>query len=146
MNDLPKEVHKLALSVRRAYFKFIRENPYFEDPDIQIDYYDDDLGGACNSASKALVLLMRKNGYRPQFILGEFFSRLEKPGEVVFFGDSHCWVEWHNLIIDVTATQFGIKKAVFVTDAHDPRYRNGKRVDIVSFHEQKQILKYSNLL
>ena len=50
---------------------------------------------------------------------GTFEDELREHNE---FSHGHCWVEFEGKIIDITATQFGIKDKVFITDKNDSRY------------------------
>jgi hypothetical protein len=53
-----------------------------------------------------------------------------EPGDFVFLSDtnwqSHAWVECGNLIVDVTADQFGAPPVVVIS-RHDRRYSKGDR-------------------
>ena len=60
-----------------------------------------DLEGACASASYVLWKHLRKQGYDADFIMGSYH------------GFNHCWVEIEDRILDITATQFGVRKKVY---------------------------------
>ena len=68
-----------------------------------------DLCGACAIASYALYFKLKKEGYKPQFILGLYDNILP------IFGQ-HCWVKLSGNYIDVTATQFDLPKIYISKD------------------------------
>lgn len=57
------------------------------------------LGGACGIASCYLMQLAKKENINVKFCHGLFFK-----GKQSCY---HCWVEYNNIIYDITATQFG---------------------------------------
>ena len=66
------------------------------------DTYTARLGGWCYICSRVLVSLLRRNGHKATLVLGEYF------------GNCHCWVELPDgKILDVTATQFGVKRKIY---------------------------------
>lgn len=71
------------------------------------------LAGACAMASWELVLRLRAAGIACQFVNGEYD------------GAGHCWVQIGDYdVVDITATQFGVKDKVYVTTyADDTGYR-----------------------
>lgn len=97
--ELPKKVLDIAKKVRKAYIKYNHKYAYF----------DDKLGGACGEASTLLYFLLKNNGFNPKFRHGIF-----DPTRSFGHDNSHCWIELDNTwIVDVTATQFGVKNAVY---------------------------------
>lgn len=83
-------------------------------------------GGACSYAAKALSDLLKAQGVPARFAVGTFRYR----GSFVEMG--HCWVELGNTIIDTTATQFGIRRAVYVVKAAKERRYQTQGVDFSS--------------
>ena len=74
-------------------------------------YADPDMSGACAIASYVGYVALRAMGYEPEFVSAwriDFDS-----GHL----SSHCWLELDGLRYDATATQYGTKDWVFVTDA-----------------------------
>jgi hypothetical protein len=64
--------------------------------------YPVDLCGACGMSSHYLVSQARKYKLYPTLAYG------------TFDGTGHCWVEYRNHIIDITATQFDVYDDVYV--------------------------------
>ena len=77
------------------------------------------LDGLCAIASWTLCELLRMRGADPVFVLGAF----RNPNGVL---DDHAWVEVDGMIVDATASQFGLP-AVHVTRASDERYIAGTK-------------------
>ncbi len=86
------------------------------------DINPNDLCGACGIASWLLTKVCRKLGYNAKFVMGVFINNHDAFGFTTP-ANTHCWVVVNDLIIiDVTATQFGITDKVFVTTVDDKRY------------------------
>lgn len=83
----------LASKVRKAVKKWVYLNPAISHKR---------LAGACGIASYTLYRALKRKGYSP--ILACWVSK---------FG-GHAWVELGNIVIDVTATQFGRYPAVHI--------------------------------
>lgn len=82
-------------------------------------FYPNNLGGACGTASYHLMRLANLNNIYPTFIGGTFVRDKEnKPSRI----DDHCWIEYQNYIIDLTATQFGSFPAINVVTKSDFHY------------------------
>ncbi len=90
---------KIAYRVRR---EFVRT------------HYDDTLEGFCHYVSLTITREAKKVGIKPRLIFGTF-NRW-----------AHTWLEYNGKIIDATATQFGIRNKVLVTDVGDGRYEKWK--------------------
>jgi hypothetical protein len=71
-------------------------------------------GGQCAIASWILCELLRMRGADPVFVLGSF---RHGGGEL----EDHAWVEVDGMIVDATASQFGLPE-VLVVGAGDERY------------------------
>jgi hypothetical protein len=85
MSDLDK-LKRLARVVRKAY-----EGIYG---------WDSDLGGACFDSSRQLFRLAKENGI---------------PAEIGIGGDgAHAFVLLDDVVVDVTATQFGKRRKILV--------------------------------
>jgi hypothetical protein len=68
--------------------------------------------GACAICSYVLVKVLNRCGYQAELVLGKYDI------------ENHCWVELENSIIDITATQFGIKlPKVHIAKARNRMYR-----------------------
>lgn len=68
-----------------------------------------DLEGGCGAASLHLMRLANNRGMHPKFVFGAF----RQPH------DSHCWLEYYNHVVDITATQFIKCDPVCVTNMKD---------------------------
>lgn len=80
-------------------------------PEAQgFDFFDysgrKDLACFCACASVFLAQKLNEHGIKAVAIRGSFDSDE---------GDNHCWVDVDNNIIDITATQFGIRDKIFIT-------------------------------
>ena len=69
------------------------------------------LKGYCARASYELYRWLQSADRVGDFVLG------------TYNGYSHCWVEIDHEIIDLTATQFCIMDAVYVTSVSNPKYK-----------------------
>ena len=69
-----------------------------------------DLAGKCGIASLYLMRLARRNGIKVVFCHGFFENRW-----------SHCWVQYGNIVYDITATQFGKFERVYVASPESNR-------------------------
>lgn len=89
-----------------------------------VDFSTDDLQGACGVASLTLVRVLRRLGFTVDFMMGHFDSSGNVPDQDDWNFCNHCWVQVpsHNLIIDVTATQFSIPSRVYLTEMGDWKY------------------------
>jgi hypothetical protein len=103
---------EIAKSVRERF-----ENSIIRSYDglFELDPEDkQELGGRCHLASRVLYKEARKSGLKVKMCTGWF--------ENDFSAGGHCWIEFEGKIIDITATQFGIKDKIFITDVNDSRY------------------------
>jgi len=111
-NKLTKQdiirIEKISKSVRSLSDKLLVVYP---------DYFDDDLCRACAILSWALVRALKRCGYPAKFVVGLYDNG-------IYFGDeNHCWVKVCNFYVDITATQFGISKNVYITKiGEDKKY------------------------
>jgi hypothetical protein len=97
---IPPEVKQIATEVRR----WIEQN-------LPSDC-DDNLCGACSFGSYLLTKVLQKNGYDAYFVEGDYKN------------SCHCWVELDDVIIDITATQFGNYPKIYITNNDDNYYIN----------------------
>jgi hypothetical protein len=81
-----------------------------------MDFNHTTLQGACGIASRVLHRTLKRVGVQNDFVMGTYGVSLE-PDK-----DNHCWVEVGrlNIIVDITATQFGVPFSVFVTEPAFP--------------------------
>lgn len=94
------EVKQIAAEIRR----WIETNlPEHCNPNLE---------GCCSFGSYLLSKVLQKNGYDAYFVEGEYDDNF------------HCWVELDNVIIDITATQFGDLPKVYITETDDNYYIN----------------------
>ena len=75
------------------------------------DSFPSGLGGDCAVSSYTLHKKLNRLGFKSKFVQGHYRMM------------EHCWVEIDNLIIDITATQFGIKEKVYITRTNDKNYQ-----------------------
>lgn len=82
------------------------------------------LCGACAIASYILHVVLRRLDVKNDLVMG----RMKRDAEKLHIGE-HCWVEIKTtgLIVDITATQFGIANKVHVTSADDSFYQENCR-------------------
>lgn len=50
-------------------------------------------------------------------------------------GMGHCWLEYGDRIIDITATQFGVRRRVYVTDYENAKYQFEKYMGSIAEFE-----------
>jgi hypothetical protein len=85
-----------------------------------IDYSDSEtLRCMCAICSCALARLFRKNGHTADVVIGRFKYTSETWGDCE---GPHCWVESGRKIYDLTATQFGIKEKILISNLSDRRF------------------------
>lgn len=85
------------------------------------DFDWEDLNGACGIASLVLSMVYERLGIPHRFVMGWFRDGRE---DLETQQENHCWVELegHDLIVDVTATQFGAAERVWIGPTTDVRY------------------------
>lgn len=84
-------LREIATAARDAVEYWLGQNPELH------EYIQEDMTGACATASLSLYVFLKIKGFKPTLVQGDTHS-----------GSAHCWVEVGDLIIDVTATQFGL--------------------------------------
>lgn len=93
------------------------------------------LKGACAITSYVLFLSLKRNGYRPKFVIGRYL------------GMDHCWIECNQSIIDLTATQFNLFDKVNVFKTNDIRYfaikKSLNKKDFVGWKPYQNPFNYS---
>ena len=82
-----------------------------------------DLGGECGNASSILVKVLQHFGVKSHFYSGDYYV----PGAK--HGSGHCWMQYKNKIIDITATQFGQTDRVFIHPTNTELYSGYKSTD-----------------
>ena len=104
------------------------------------------LCGYCAVASIHLCKLAKYLDIDLDFVCGEYFSNRCRSG--------HCWVEYKDKIIDITATQFRkdqIKSPIFVTDVNNKNYlkkgiNKGALVRIRDWPKEQSYVTYEKQL
>ena len=106
-----KMVNELGLKIRKGIIAACNKHP-----DLINQFDKKNLCGACGLASYILkdTLNKRYDKY-PDLVYGKY----EHAGYLWH----HCWVEYQNQIIDLTATQFKIFDEVYIVDNKNPLYR-----------------------
>ena len=96
-----KEIEDWTFSVGRSWFD------------------SDTLCGACGVASWTLKNALSHLKISSDFVMGTFNQYgNHNPDE----DENHCWIVIDDMIVDITATQFGIHFPVFVTSVDDSKY------------------------
>ena len=111
MKPLGKKFMTIATTARQLTETFAKKHPDIGDPK--------DLACYCAIGSKILKLLAEKHNYKVTFVQGQYGSYYitSDPTHV-----NHCWVIYNNKIVDITATQFGIKDPVHVVDLKEAKH------------------------
>ena len=106
-----KQLLKVALKARKVAERYQKANA---------SEFSSDLCGLCGVASKVLVDLLKDAGFAPRLVVGRFQgdSNFGSKGAQRV---NHSWVEVQGFVVDVTATQFGIKTPVLITPSKAPR-------------------------
>jgi len=74
---------------------------------------------------------------------GISISSIDDPGHFDYYLNKHCWIEYKDKIIDITATQFGNNfPDVFVIDIKNERYKD-RRYNIAALSEVNDWLQQS---
>jgi len=112
---------------------YIRKSIYKECVLKDLVSFGKNMTGACAISSYALYKALKNKGLKVKFVLGHFDYYLNK----------HCWIEYKDKIIDITATQFGNNFSdVFVTDIKNERYKD-RRYNIAALSEVNDWLQQS---
>jgi len=89
--------HTIARTVRRELRGLVKYHK---------DYFGKDYCGACAISAWVLYKTLQRFGYKPTFVIGTFDSgnKLKR--------NEHAFVLLNGKVIDITATQFGLKPVV----------------------------------
>lgn len=114
MSELvPKRLLEIAKKARRLTERFQKKNPEIGSEDLEC---------YCAIGSKILYELAKKEGYRVSFVEGNFSNNKYTAWDRDI--PNHCWVEYKKVILDITATQFGIQEKVYIVEReNDKRYK-----------------------
>lgn len=109
--ETKKKITTWGLSVRDSVFDLLLKNEELT------DYFDEnDLTGACALSSYALLHKLRQEKIKSKLTIGKWKG---VRGE-------HAWINYldekNPAIIDVTATQFALKKEVHITHVNNKKY------------------------
>lgn len=104
-----KKAKELALVIRNSLETQLHQNH---------KYFSKDLCGACGLASYTLYNKLTQLDIESSLIFGYFKKET----------NSHCWVEIDDYIIDITATQFGVKHGVYVLPK-SKKYQEVTKID-----------------
>lgn len=103
MRDIVKQI---ASQVRSACEGFVNSHESFD-----YDFHgQDDLCCMCAVASMALKKALEREGIHSDLVVGEYD------------GFCHCWLEWQNYIVDITATQFNLKRKIHIVSTNTKLY------------------------
>lgn len=117
-----KEHLPVFYKIRRRLKKYAKSGLNSFDPN--------DLEGACTTAAYLTFLYLKDKKLKPTICLAS----------------NHAWVELDNLVIDLTATQFGVKRAVYITEKQ--KYFKNKKlsVDYFEIDRAKSIKKFKEFI
>jgi hypothetical protein len=101
---IKKKVIRVARTVRRRA----------EKEAAALGWMRSDLGGWCSVVSYAFIQALKKENVNATLVSGWYQDGLG--------GAGHFWVELEDQIIDLTATQFGQRHKVYVTDKYNSKY------------------------
>jgi len=99
-----EKIRQIALKIRLRCEDYVGSRGYFAS----------NLGSMCGIASYALKEALDCAHIDVILIYGFY----EETG--------HCWLEYRDVIIDITATQFGVRRKVFITHCLNKRYKFNK--------------------
>lgn len=105
-------VKKIAKRVRKKVEGFSKTT----------DFYFPDLECWCAISSELLYRELAKHGIPSTFVVGSYK------------GYGHAWIEVNGCIVDITATQFGVTKRVYVVKNTNKKY-NGKLFGKAAFND-----------
>ncbi len=116
---------QIANAVRLEIEKWTRQK---HEDYLHFDISEVNLAGACGISSWILNKILKKNKIHSELTLGWYLSDSDPIG--------HCWVELvkESKIVDITATQFGIKEKVFVSSPKHHRYHLCKQGKSAEFY------------
>jgi hypothetical protein len=107
----PPSPLKISLKVRAKLLKEIKSK-YSTKELKKAGIYLDDLCGLCAIASHKLVKALHRAGFKQATLI-----------QGTYRSATHCWVRLEDRIYDITATQFGKNKLVYVTKASNSLYK-----------------------
>ncbi|HUU87864.1 MAG TPA: hypothetical protein VMX17_08935 [Candidatus Glassbacteria bacterium] len=88
----------------------------------------DGMAGYCGLGSALLHKTATVHNIKTDFVLGTFKTPNRKKKK-----SGHCWVEFGDHIIDITASQFGINSRIYVSNIGDDRYTYVAKNDTAIF-------------
>lgn len=108
-----------------------------------------DLCGACGISSYVLARVLRRLGVRCDLVMGYYDPNGEKAYGID--NENHCWVEIPSkrYIVDVTATQFGIRSGVHIAPSgfpYIPNRRNKSAIKELENWDQQSHIWYESRL
>lgn len=107
-----KKILKIAKEVRKKCLAFAMSKDSYGR-----DYHKNkDLECMCATASFALAAALKEKKVKCKVIQGKWGSC------------DHCWVETDTHILDVTGTQFGLKRVMYIPKSHSMYYNAAKVV------------------
>ncbi len=89
------------------------------------DYHESkDLACMCAVASHALLIALKDRGIEAVMVRGKYRKHRD------YYPTHHCWVEYKDSIIDITATQFEVSKKVQIVKSKNPCYIRMRRIKV----------------
>lgn len=95
--------------------------------------FNPNLKGACGLATMTLF-----NKFKSKYDLNAIFGLYKK--------QYHCWIDYNNLIIDLTATQFNIKKEIYIAKYNHKYKAIAKIINAKFFNSWNSFANPSNYL
>jgi hypothetical protein len=125
----------LARRVRKAVVNIANGEPTSYDA---LDSY-------CAIASHFFVSVAKRYGYKLDIVEGVAFERYDYDFEI---DTNHCWVQYQGKIIDLTATQFGVRANIHIVNDTNKKYhavrKNQTVIDSLKHHWPKCQTLYDN--
>lgn len=124
---LPKGLVNIATKARSLAEKFAKNNSFIGDKRTLQCY--------CAISSKIFYKMARRAKYKVNIIQGNFGKDYYPDN---YNNINHCWIEYGNYIIDITATQFGIKDKIYIIEKNKTDQYLTVRDDgiFISWHAQ----------
>lgn len=104
------QIVTIAKAVRKEMVSFAKAEG------SKICYEPRELDCLCAIASDFLVKVAEQFGFEVYLTEGIAFENISRDHPLTEQGN-HMWVEWREFIIDITATQFGVREHVYMIGA-----------------------------
>jgi hypothetical protein len=112
------KIYSIAKKVRKQCEKFANS----KEAKGKDFYKYKNLACMCAVASHALLIALKDKGIEAVMVRGKYQKHSE------CYPEHHCWVEYKDNVIDITATQFEVSKRVYIVKNDIPNYRRMRRI------------------